>query len=106
MFATMGNVCLEHRGVDDDLCDECWYRKTSASVMSTVDLIGSPEAALTMLQSIIPPDANADLVIDTLSHRVTPKDGDKSLWLVWHQHTVDVGSSCDFAVTNLIVATS
>tara|TARA_B110000008_G_C16791110_1_gene492678 strand:+ start:122 stop:349 length:228 start_codon:yes stop_codon:yes gene_type:complete len=74
--------------------------------MRNVDSISSPQAAVSFIQSIIPPDADADLVINTLSAKLSPSTGDRVVWRVWHENIVEVGSSADFAVTNLIVSTS
>ena len=75
------------------------------SIMRNVDTICSPEAAVSFLESIIPASADADLVINTLSRKLSPTEGDKVVWRVWHSNTVEVGSLQDFAITNFIVST-
>ena len=87
------------------MCDDCFHRRSS-NILHMVEAIGFPEAAYSLLQSIVPLNADADLAIRTLSSSVSPREADRDVWKVWHESIVQVGSGEDFAVSSLIVATT
>tara|TARA_B100000482_G_scaffold186110_1_gene163437 strand:+ start:850 stop:1101 length:252 start_codon:yes stop_codon:yes gene_type:complete len=74
-------------------------------MLKSWDALCSPEAAVSILQNVVPAFMNADEIVQFLSDNLAYNQTTSEIWKVWHNHIVEVGSIQDFATTNLIVAT-
>ena len=73
--------------------------------MGSRNHLAQSHAVVSMLKSIVPKDANADEVIYCINREVVFTDANQAIWKVWYKFNVEIGSSSDFAITNLLLAT-
>lgn len=101
----MGNICTCSDERSRKTKNDSWYLNTNLTITKNKDRLVSPHAIVSMLKSIVPKDANADEVIDCINREVVFTDANQAIWKVWYKFNVEIGSSSDFAITNLLLAT-